>query len=302
MATESTLLVKYSNVMNEITLAHLKPSELDMFVYILAMAKNRQDQVVAIDDELFISILDPKKQVFTSETKLKKGVYNLRKKVNELYAWDDVENGIFRTFNIFSKLDYDYVNHKVICKIDETFAYLLNDFGKNNPFTSFEFEQFFKLTAKHSKNLYRQLMQWKTKGSMYISIDDFRMIFGLSDKYSPRDIKAKVINPSIKELLDKNYFAKLVCETSTHGKGGKVYGYNFYFAEAVNDQVPGQMYITDFLEDPNISKDEKNKTLKVANDILKGKKKNTKKPGGFQGREYSDDFLNSLIDNGVNNG
>ena len=285
MATKNELLVKYSNVMNDITLAHLKPTELDMFMYILAKAKNQETELVSIDEEVFISVLDPKKQVFTSETKVKNGVYNLRKKVNELYAYDDVENKIFKTFTIFSRLEYDYGNHKVLCKIDETFAWLLNDLGKGNPFTSFEYERFFMLTTKHSKNLYRQLMQWKTRGDMYISLDDFRFIFGLSDKYSPRDIMAKVIKPSLKELLEKKYFAKLECVPSTHGKGGKVYGYNFYFTECVNDDMPGQI---------SMFTDEQGNTQYRT----KSKKSEKSKFSNFNERDYDYDALMKDITNG----
>lgn len=236
------LLVKYSNVMNEISLKDLNKRELNLFMFLFAKAKNEGSNEIKIPLEHFVKTLDPEGNYLTSREKIKKAIKSTYDKTDKLYTIDTDKD--FTIFHLLNYAKYVYETDSITYQVNSEFLRILNDFGKDNPFTQFELERFLKLESKHSKNLYRQLMQWKKTGEMDIDIEDFKFRMELSASYTPRDIMQKVIKPSIEELLEKGYFAELRVEPKkSWGRGGKINGYVFYFKECVNDEMPGQQVL-----------------------------------------------------------
>lgn len=272
---KSNLLVKYENVMNEITLSDLTSRELNLFMYLIAKSRDRQDEEIVISRNDFVKMVDPDHQYMATNEKIKKAIKKFASKIDKLYEYETDEEYVI--FHVFDDLTYNKTKEDLTFSVNKKFVNILNVFGKKNPFTQFEYARFFQLESKHTKNLYRQLMQWKPTGEWYVTIDEFRFLFGLSKNYAARDIHAKVIKPSIKELLDKRYFASLTCEQSKKGRGGRVVGYHFAFTEAVNDKEPARPKQLSFF-----GKDaEGNKIVKAQPDP-----KNNPKVHNFHEREY----------------
>ena len=75
-------------------------------------------------------------------------------------------------------------------------------------FTQYSLSEFLEIDGSHAKTLYRILKQWKYKGTTpLITIEKFKFLFGLNEKYKLGDIDRWVINPSIEELAQ--YFQNL---------------------------------------------------------------------------------------------
>jgi plasmid replication initiation protein len=77
-------------------------------------------------------------------------------------------------------------------------------------FTSYKLHHVSGLKSTHSIRLYELLMQFKNTGKRIVSIDEFRVFFGLRDKYTSKDkyplfkdLNKSVITPAIKELNKK---------------------------------------------------------------------------------------------------
>ncbi|MBI6550121.1 replication initiation protein [Xenorhabdus lircayensis] len=72
-------------------------------------------------------------------------------------------------------------------------------------FTSIAVKNVSALKRTYSIRIYELLMQFKATGDRLISVDDFRSMMGLEDKYSKfAELNKFVIKPAIKELNDKS--------------------------------------------------------------------------------------------------
>jgi len=85
------------------------------------------------------------------------------------------------------------------------------------------------LKRTYSIRIYELLMQFKSVGDRLISIDDFRSILDLDDKYSDfKILNRSVIKPALKELNEKS---DLSVSVDTVKNGRKVVALHFRFME-----------------------------------------------------------------------
>lgn len=277
-------IVKYNNFMNSLSLGSLQSTELNI---LMALCEQFCEQGTK---ELTFSYAELRQLI--GDTHISNAeLYGILKSINmkllsikcELENDDEiVQFVLFTDFTTNKKFEWYKVG------VNEKFAFVLNELKAN--FTVFELKEFVSLKSKYSKNLYRLLKQFNKTNWRKFEINDFKEKMGIPKSYAPKRIMYEIIRPSIEEL--KNIFLELQCDTCVaRKKGSPIVGYEFRWKEAVNDDIPGQMKITDFLEDPNISQDEKNKTLKIANDILNKKPKKNKKTSYSNQRTYDYDAL-----------
>jgi len=72
-------------------------------------------------------------------------------------------------------------------------------------FTSYHLENIAGLRSSYSVRLYEFMMQFKSTGKFVVSVDDFKSWLELDDAYSRfSDLKRRVINPAVKELMAKS--------------------------------------------------------------------------------------------------
>ena len=117
-------------------------------------------------------------------------------------------------------------NKTISVKTDTDYLYILTELKKN--FTRFELQEFVTLDSKYAKILYRLLKQFRTTGLLRITIEEFRRIMEVPEKYSNRRMYDKIINPSIRYL--EKCFDNLECKTVYEKKPGRpVKGYEFTF-------------------------------------------------------------------------
>ena len=138
------------------------------------------------------------------------------------------KDGEISKFVLFHTFSVNVNEEILIVSVNEKFAFILNDLTKN--FTRFELEQFLKIESKHAKNLYRLLKQYRTTGFLEVSLSDFREKMDCPESYTNKHIMDKIIKPSLKEIIDRDYFQNLQCETKYAKKKGRpVIGYIFTF-------------------------------------------------------------------------
>lgn len=79
--------------------------------------------------------------------------------------------------------------------------YLAFSLLEDDGFTTYRLLAAAKLRSPHAVRLYELLMQWKSSGTLLITVDDLRECLMLQDKYKVyADLKKWVINPSIDDI------------------------------------------------------------------------------------------------------
>ena len=74
----------------------------------------------------------------------------------------------------------------------------MNEITKN--FTVFELQEFSSLKSTYSKQMYRQLKQWKKKGEKEYSVAEFRELLSIPDSYKASHIDSRILKPIQKKL------------------------------------------------------------------------------------------------------
>jgi len=100
----------------------------------------------------------------------------------------------------------------------------------NARFTSYHLTKVAGLRSVYSIRLFELLMQFKKTGFFTITLDDFKKRLDLGSKYDRfSNLKARVIEPAVKELSDKN---NMLINWSAHRKGRSVERLDFNFKES----------------------------------------------------------------------
>ncbi|WP_272670958.1 replication initiation protein [Providencia sp. PROV147] len=96
-------------------------------------------------------------------------------------------------------------------------------------FTAIAVKNVSALKRTYSIRIYELLMQFKKTGDRLITIDDFRSMLGLEDKYSEfRALNQLVLKPAVKELNEKS---DLIVSVDTVKNGRTVVALHFQFKE-----------------------------------------------------------------------
>lgn len=108
--------------------------------------------------------------------------------------------------------------------------YLLALRGDKTPFTSYQLSRVANLKSVHSWRLFECLLSWRGKGRWEPTIEEFCYTMDLPASYL-KDfgaIRRRVIDPAIKELIDKN---NMIINIELKKSGRKVTGLDFKFQE-----------------------------------------------------------------------
>jgi len=96
-------------------------------------------------------------------------------------------------------------------------------------FTSIAVKNVSALKRTYSIRIYELLMQFKATGDRLISVDDFRSMLGVDNKYLQfRDLNKLLLKPAIKELNQKS---NIVVSVDTVKRGRTVVALHFQFKE-----------------------------------------------------------------------
>lgn len=107
-------------------------------------------------------------------------------------------------------------------------------FGLRASFTSYKLKQTSALRSKHSWRLFELLQSWQSTGLYQPSIEEFSLAMDVPESYTKnfKEIRRRVIEPAVKELIAKN---NMLISWTTQNAGRKVIGLEFRFRE--NPQI-----------------------------------------------------------------
>jgi len=116
-----------------------------------------------------------------------------------------------------------------LAKIELIFSDLIMPYltQLKNKFTGISIKNISSLKRTYSIRLYELLIQYKEIGYRKITVEDFRSMLNIEDKYKEyKDLKKYVISPAIKELEEKS---NITIKFDTERKGRNIYALLFSF-------------------------------------------------------------------------
>lgn len=243
-------VVRYNNDLNNKTyLKNFNALELNFFMAICSKLKTQgTDEVIFTFSELKKKIQYDRETTRNTDNFISKLRSTNRKILNsicEIETKDYIDQFVlFPTFRISKKTG------TLTVRINQDYAYLLNDFSN---FTEFGLANFIKLSSKYVKLLYKELMQFRSTGKLYLTMEDFRKKLDIPNSYSFSKIKDRILVPSIQDfsfifkkfkivVIYNNYNNEDEVEISenTEEKRGdkrKVTNINFYFVLGTKEDI-----------------------------------------------------------------
>lgn len=240
-------IVKYNNQFNQVALRNFSSQELDLLISIASKVKEKGVKLVEIPFFELKKYINLKSNL--SNSKFMKSVINVNKKLLAL-NFTFVEGNIVDQFTLFKKFRVDGNSQILYVSVNEDFFFLLNQLTSN--FTRFELKEFVTLKSSYTKEFYRRIKQFRKTGFWKCSIEEFRNLLDIPQKYRIIDIDKYVLKPIMKELGEE-YNLKIEKKYGfTGGRGrSRVVGFEFRFLKDSKEKLE---------EAEKMKKNEDNKT------------------------------------------
>lgn len=221
-------VIKFDNEINKINFKKFNQSDLDTFMKICMEVCEKGTDIVELP---FSEIRDSIRYVGKKGQFIQTLLYFCQK-ISGIQIRDT--DGEFAVISLFTKLKPIKSREVLQIKVNRENAHYFNDLNK--AFTAVGFKEFISMDSKYSKNLYRLLMQWRTKGhcptehkDQYFTIDEIMFYLDTPD-YEPRYIKRDILEPAIAEVNEKGTLGSIVLNVHKAKKrGAPVVGYSFSF-------------------------------------------------------------------------
>lgn len=300
-------MVTYQNNMNKLNFKGFTQMDMNIFMALCSQMKERDVAEVVLTFSQIKNLTNYEKKNSTKEF-----IADLRR-MNEHLMSVNCEI-ITRTeiimFVLFPTFKINPDEEILTVAVNKDFTWLLNEMKS---YTSFELAEFINLKSKYSKNLYRLLKQWRTKGQYtFHDLEEFRNLMDIPLSYTNKYMMNECVIVAVKEIseLDKS-FKDFKCEPQYARKRGKpleklIFTWQPEVAELAEDeQLEGQEGFSDAqsFEDYIKSYQGEDKpspvAMKIAKDIEKGRKKAKTEPkknafNNFEQRNYSDRYYELL--------
>lgn len=231
-------IVRYHNDFASVSLVSFSAVEQNMFAAVLyeCRGKGSQKHYLSLEYLRELSGFSAK-----DNARFMSCVKEFAKKMHTLFYMEDKEDGGFKSFVLFPRfetVDLDTDDPKLEIRVDEDYAYIINTDPEFLPegtlkllsagYTTFELAQHNALKSGYSKNAFRQLKRFKKTGWWEVSIEDFRRLLDVPEKYRMSEIRKRVLVP-IKEELSDLFEGLTITEKKGGPSGRKVLGLRFDF-------------------------------------------------------------------------
>ena len=189
-------VVRYKNEINKLNLSLLNPGELNIFIAMLSLVKNKGIEKIEVDYENFRKMARVDKNI--NDNEFGTLVVNTLSKVGAGSILLDTDEK-FMMFAIFDRVEVDKVTKKMSFNLSDTFVTYFNNFLTN--YTSFPLNDFIEIKSKYAKLLYKTLMQFNGSGRYYENYDKFvNEVLEIPSTTARNNINYKYVNPSVERI------------------------------------------------------------------------------------------------------
>lgn len=222
--------------MNEVAFAKFERKELDLFFSICHKLKEQGTNSIQLNFSELKELSS-----YTNEDP-KRFIQDLKSTYDKMLKLDftiEKDSLNFTKFNLFKEYTVSSDTKTVTIATHEKFSYILNEI---NPYTKFELLEFVSLKSIYSKNIFKKLKQYtKTYESDHktlfweVSIEEFRRLFDIPQKYRISEIDKWVFKPSLEEL--NPYFKNLKIEKIKQGRSISKLKFTWLKQHESNDKI-----------------------------------------------------------------
>lgn len=230
--------LKVANEFNTVPLRNFNATELDLLTTMMTQMRDKGLEVIEFD---FADLKELSK--YNKETAIKSFANDLDSTYQKLISLN-VKIGNDREwtrFVLFTEYTINLDTQRIKIGTNPKFKHLINDYLELG-YTQVELEEFVSLKSSYSKNLYRLLKQYRLTGKAFFNLDYFRMVMDIPESYKYGNIKQRVLEVSMKELIP--FFRNLTLkEVKGRGKEKrKVVKLEFYFAHEKSEEYKKNKY------------------------------------------------------------
>ena len=216
-------IVKYHNSFNSIGLRNFNSNELNILMAICSRMKEKEEEVITFHFDKLKKLINYSDNTPATFVKDLESTYDKLISI-KLKVGDERR---FIKFVLFTRYLVDIEEKIVEIAVNKEFAWVLN--ALNVSFTAFELKEFLSLKSSYAKEFYRRMKQFKSTGIWRVSIEEFRKMLDISEKYKIGEIDKWVLKPIQKELGDRfNLKIKKLYNKKSRGRPS-VSGFIFTF-------------------------------------------------------------------------
>jgi len=199
-------LVIYENAMNKLQFGSLTKSSLNFFMALCYFLKGKGSE------EITLTFKELREKSNYTATSIKSMVDDLDAvtdqllKVNaKIININDSGKRKIDKFDIFPTFNIDEEAETLTVAVNSKFTWLLNEFEH---YTSIDLDEIVNFKSKYTKNIFRLIRQWKSKGELKITgaanILEFRAKIGVKETYSNAEMNRRCLAPSVQEINESN--------------------------------------------------------------------------------------------------
>lgn len=253
-------IVKYHHELNTIPLRKFTPVEMNLFFSIVSRMREKGDKTVRFT---FEQLKDLSNYKATANVRFIDDLEHTYKKILSLRFGRRSESGLTREFFVMFtefKINGDVENPYVDIRIYEKALPLLNVLDE---WVRYSLQQFNELQSSYAKTMFRLLKQYRTKGFVYFSKEDFHELLDIPKSYKQGNVDQKVLAP-IRQELTAIFKGLTIKKKYGKGRGKPVIGYQFTFKPEIKKA-------NDFNKHAP-TKEEQNNALNLANQQVQSEK------------------------------
>lgn len=236
------MIVKYHNNVHTASLRRFNAKELDILMALMSRMRDKGEDVVVFsfdylkklvnwtdDNDSFVRMLD-----------------NTYRKLIECHikVGNDEE---WTRFVLFHEYTISKKKSEISISVHNKFKFVLNILTSN--FTRFELDEFLSFRSSYTKEFYRRMKQFKNTGIWKVSLEEFRRVMDIPQKYPTSAIDKFVLAPIITELGGQHNL-KITKLYKKDGRGRpSVCGFEFSFLKEGDRETEissSKSYVRDF--------------------------------------------------------
>ena len=216
-------IVKYHNDVHTVSLREFSAAELDIFVAILSSMRDTGENKVTFTFSEIKELIHWKAKNNERFLSLLKSTYDKLLKTH-IRIGNDID---WTSFVLFTEYTVSGSTSKVTIAVNPKFRYILNLLLSN--FTRFELDEFLSLKSTYAKEFYRRMKQFRNTGVWNVSLEEFKRVLDIPEKYKMTMIDLKVLAP-IKNELGGKYRLEIIKQYDNTKRGRpSVCGFKFTF-------------------------------------------------------------------------
>lgn len=261
------VIIAYANELNDFPLPKSSIKQYDLLWVIIGKVRNQGTNEVVLSGKELRKLVNFK----GTKAKFNELIIRLTTSLQATLLRKDTADK-FHQVVLFPEAIYDKRSEQLTLKTSPDSAKFFNNLSGS--FTMWYQQTLLDLDTVYAKTLFRKLSQWSNTGRYMAKFEDFRYVMGIPKTYRNKELRAKIIQPSLIRLMPffKNLRYEITKTGDNHAFANIVFNFDKFESKDALDKGPDkEQCISNIRLNPYFTDEEKWE----AEDIFLGSKKGT---------------------------